>query len=413
MTSFHLFWIIISAIALGFTFDLIISLLNTSHRSRPIPKALLDVYPPERYRLQQEYQAVNTRLNYIQKGIETAALIVVIGVGGFGWLHGWLTGFELGAVITTLAFFAILGLASGLLSIPFSAWDTFVVEQRFGFNRSTPKLFITDLLKSLALSAVLGGALLALITWIFYRTGSWFWIIALVVMVLFSLLANALYSRVIVPLFNKQKPLEEGDLLERIRSFGLKVGFPVSKVFVIDGSKRSTKANAYFSGFGRNRRVVLFDTLIDTMTTDQVLAVLAHEIGHYRKRHIWINIGLGVLQSAIILFLFSLIAQTTLLPQVLGYSAQEPIFHLSLLGFGILLGPIQIVMGFIFNQISRTMEYQADAFARKHGLAIPLIEGLKALSAQNLSNLTPHPAYVWAHYSHPPLQQRVERLMEA
>ncbi len=333
-------------------------------------------------------------------------------MGWLGELHSWVASFEFGAIITTVLFFAIITMVSKVLSLPFTLWGTFAIEEKYGFNRTTPKLFVIDMIKSMLLTAILGGGLLSLITWIFYSTGQWFWIIALGVIVLFSLLANALYSRVIVPLFNKQEPLKEGELLNSIKEFAQKVGFPVNKVFVIDGSKRSTKANAYFSGFGRNRRVVLYDTLLEKMSNDEVLAVLAHEIGHYRKHHIWINLGLGTLQSAVILFIFGKMASSLELSIALGFhEASEPVFHLSLIAFGILFSPIENVLGIITNSLSRKMEYQADGFAQKYGLGISLINGLKKLSAENLSNLTPHPAYVFVNYSHPTLLQRVKKIL--
>ena len=295
--------------------------------------------------------------------------------------------------------------------MPFSIWSTFVIEQKFGFNKTTPRLFVADFFKSLLLTFTVGGTLLAVVTCVYYATGQWFWLIALVIILLFSLLANALYSTVVVPLFNKQKLLPEGLLLDSIKELGSKAQFPVNKVFIIDGSKRSTKANAYFSGFGKNRRVVLYDTLTEKMTNDEILAVLAHEIGHYRKHHMWVNYLQGAVHSALVLFIFGIASQSVGLSVALGYeSATEPVFHLSLVAFGILFSPIDDLIGLFTNFMSRKMEYQADAFAVKHGLGEYLISGLKKLSAQNLSNLTPHPAYVFVNYSHPTLFQRVKKI---
>lgn len=404
--------ILLIVIVLNFVFELILDVLNLRNRKKPIPEILKDVYPPDRYNLQQNYEEETTRFSFFQGSISLFATVLVLSMGWLGFLHAWVDSFGLAPVITSILFFACIVIITKLLSLPFSVWSTFVIEEKYGFNKTTPKLYVLDLLKSLLLTAIIGGGLLMLITWIFYATGEWFWLIALGVIIAFSLIANALYSRVIVPLFNKQEPLKEGELLSSIKEFASKVGFPVNKVYVIDGSKRSTKANAYFSGFGRNRRVVLYDTLIEKMNNDEVLAVLAHEIGHYRKRHIWINMAIGTLQSAIILFIFGKLASSTELSIALGYKeASEPIFHLALIAFGILFSPIENVLGIISNAISRKMEYQADAFANKYGYGESLISGLKKLSAENLSNLTPHPTYVFVNYSHPTLFQRVKKIL--
>ena len=405
-------FILLFIIVLNFSFELILDILNLLNRHKPIPEILNDVYPEDRYSLQQAYEVETTRFSFLRSTISLIAIIVLLVFGLFGKLHIWIVELGYGEVLTTLIFFGVLAIASRILSMPFSVWGTFVIEEKYGFNKTTPKTFILDIFKSLLLTATIGGGLLALITWIFYATGEWFWLIALGVMLVFSLLANALYSRVIVPLFNKQQPLQEGELLDSIKEFAQKVGFPLSKVFVIDGSKRSTKANAYFSGFGKNRRVVLYDTLIENMSNDEVLAVLAHEIGHYRKRHIWINMAVGAVQSAAILYIFGRIATSKELAIALGYAeVNEPVFHLALIAFGILFSPIENVLGIATNAFSRRMEYQADAFASKYGLGESLVKGLKKLSAESLSNLTPHPAYVFVNYSHPPLYKRVLKIL--
>ncbi len=404
---------ILVIIVLEYLFELFLDYLNLKARSQEIPSELADVYPPQRYSLQQKYEVETTRFSFYQSSISLVAIIVVLYFGWLGSLHSWIAEFNLGNVFTSLVFIGIIGFIGWVTSIPFSAWGTFVIEQKYGFNKTTPKLFVVDSLKSLLISFIIGGGLLWLIIWIYYATQEWFWLIALGVLLIFSLLANALYSRVIVPLFNKQQPLPQGELLEAIQQFAQQVGFPVNKVFVIDGSKRSTKANAYFSGFGANRRVVLYDTLIDKMTTREILAVLAHEVGHYRKHHMWINFSLGALQSATVLFIFSWVAQSVELTRALGFTnATQPVFHLNLLAFGLLFSPVESLIGMLTNKLSRAMEFQADAFAARQGLGQGLISGLKKLSAENLSNLTPHPAYVFVNYSHPTLLQRVRHIIK-
>lgn len=400
--------IILIIYILGYLLELILDILNLSHRKKSVPAALTDVYLPDRYKLQQGYEAESTRFSILQTTISVVFIILIFYMGWLGALHEHILMLELGNVLTTLIFFAIISLASSITSLPFSIWSTFVIEEKYGFNKTTPRLFAVDFFKSIVLTFFVGGILLGAVTWVYFATGRWFWLIALAIILLFSLLANALYSTVIVPLFNKQKPLPDGPLLDSIKGLGAKVKFPVSKVFVIDGSKRSTKANAYFSGFGKNRRVVLYDTLIEKMGSDEILAVLAHEIGHYRKRHIWINYLLGAAQSAIMLFIFGVVSQSVELSVALGFEgATEPVFHLSLLAFSVLFLPIGDLIGIFTNMMSRKMEYQADNFAAKYGLGQYLIAGLKKLSAQNLSNLTPHPAYVFVNYSHPTLNQRI------
>lgn len=407
-----LLFVFILIVVVGFILELFLDLLNLKHRKKPIPDILADVYPPDRYTLQQQYEVETTRFSYFEKTLNLVITIIVLYLGLFGELHRWLTHYGFNPLVITLLFFGIIAFIIQLFTLPFSVYDTFVIEEKYGFNRTTVKLFIADIFRSLLLSVVIGGGLLALITWIFYQAANWFWIVALVVLLAFSLIANALYSRVIVPLFNKQKPLEEGYLLDSIKDFALKTNFPISKVFIIDGSKRSTKSNAYFSGFGKNRRVVLYDTLIEKMSHDEILAVLAHEIGHFRKHHIWINMAIGAVQMCVFLYIFNQLSTSSNVSFALGYNeASEPIFHLSLIGFAILFSPIEILIGLFSNRLSRSMEYQADSFAAIHGLSLPLISGLKRLSAENLSNLTPHPAYVFVNYSHPTLLQRIIKLI--
>ena len=403
--------IILVIFILGYMLDLVLDMLNMSYRTKLIPADLTDVYLPDRYRLQQKYEAESTKFSILQTTISVVFIVVVFCMGWLGALHEYILTFELGNVLNTLIFFGLISFTLSIASLPFSAWSTFVIEEKYGFNKTTPKLFVADLFKSGLLTFIVGGALLGAVTWVYYAAGQWFWLIALAIILLFSLLANALYSTVIVPLFNKQKPLPEGPLLDSIKELSAKAKFPVSKVFVIDGSKRSTKANAYFSGFGKNRRVVLYDTLIEKMNRDEILAVLAHEIGHYQKRHIWVNYLLGALHSAIVLFIFGIVSQSVEFSIALGFKgATEPVFHLSLVAFGILFSPIDELVGIFTNMLSRKMEYQADCFAVKYGLEQHLISGLKKLSAQNLSNLTPHSAYVFVNYSHPTLNQRIKAI---
>ena len=408
MSSSSILLIFIIIVSFGFVIEVILELLNISHRKKPIPDIIADVYPHDKYMLQQEYEAETTKFSLFENSLVFIITIIVLLFGVFGKLHSLVAEYSSNLIVTTLLFFAVVAVASLVFSIPFSVYSNFVIEQKYGFNKLTPKLFVVDTLKSILLSIVIGGSLLAFITWVFYLIPNYFWIVALGTLVLFSLLANTLYSRVIVPLFNKQEPLQEGELLDSIKEFAAKVGFPITKVFVIDGSKRSTKANAYFTGFGKNRRVVLYDTLIDKMSNEEIVAVLAHEIGHFRKRHIWNNFALGIVQTSVFLYLFSLLSSNSEVLAALGYSgSNQPVFHLAIIGFAILFSPVESIISLFTNWLSRKMEFQADNFACRYGLSESLITGLKKLSAENLSNLTPHPFYVFVNYSHPTLFQRI------
>ncbi|MFW6246036.1 MAG: M48 family metallopeptidase, partial [Tangfeifania sp.] len=298
--------------------------------------------------------------------------------------------------------------ASDILNLPFSIYDTFVIEEKYGFNKTTPKTFVFDKIKGWLLGAIIGGGLLALIIFIYQKTQDMFWIYAWLVVAVFSIFMSMFYSNLIVPLFNKQTPLEEGELRTAIENFAEKVGFKLDNIFVIDGSKRSAKANAYFTGLGPKKRIVLYDTLIDDMKTDELVAVLAHEIGHYKKNHIIQGLIISLVQTGIVLFIFSLLIDSPHLSRALG--VEEPNFHIGLIAFGILYSPVSFVLGIFMNKLSRKNEYQADAFAAENYKPEALASALKKLSVKNLSNLTPHPKYVFFNYSHPPLLERLRYL---
>ena len=306
-------------------------------------------------------------------------------------------------------FFGIIMMASYIINIPFSYYNTFIIEERFGFNKTTPKTFISDNIKGLLLSGIIGGILLALIMWFYQFTGSTFWVYAWVLITAFTLFINVFYARLIVPLFNKQSLLDEGKLKEQIKNYAQNVGFNLDKIFVIDGSKRSTKANAYFSGFGKEKRITLFDTLIKDLEEEEIIAVLAHEVGHYKKKHVIFNLITSILLTGLTLFILSIFISNPLLSQAIG--VKTPSFHAGLVAFGLLYAPISEITGIIMNYISRKFEYQADNYAKITYKAAPLISALKKLSKNNLSNLTPHKAYVFVHYSHPPLLSRIKNLI--
>ena len=294
------------------------------------------------------------------------------------------------------------------MSLPFSIFFTFVIEEKFGFNKTTIKTYISDRLKSWILTILFGGGVLSFIIFQEQLIGENFWIVAWMFVTGITILLNGFYAQIIVPLFNTQSKLEDGELRTEIEKYSKKVGFNLSNIFVIDGSKRSSKANAYFSGFGKQKRVTLFDTLIDKLNKKQIVAVIAHEIGHYKKNHIIFNLFFSIIQTGIMLYVLSLFIYMPVFSEALGIDDHS--FHIGLITFSILFTPISEISSLIFNLFSRKFEYEADEFAKKTYDGKYLIEALKVLSKDSLSNLTPHPKYVWWHYSHPTLLQRVVRL---
>ncbi len=299
-------------------------------------------------------------------------------------------------------------MASDILTIPFQWYSTFVIEEKYGFNKTTVKTFISDKLKGYMLGALIGGGLLGAMIYLVNTIGPNFWIWFAILATAFMLFMNMFYTTLILPLFNKLTPLADGELKTAIEDFSRKINFPITNIFVIDGSKRSKKANAFFSGIGKKKKIVLYDTLIANHTTEELVAVLAHEVGHYKKKHIVWSLVLSVVQIVFTLFVLSLMVFNENLSLALGGQAQA--IHLNLLAFTILFSPISAVTGLFMNAYSRKNEFEADAFAKKAYSGKALADALKKLSVDNLSNLYPHPAYVFFHYSHPPLLKRLERI---
>ena len=410
MTSETLFYIIVALLVFDFLFGLWLDYLNYRHRKSRIPEELKGIYDEEQYRKQQEYKKVNTRFCFIAGSFSFVVLMVFLLAGGFPWLDGIIRSITEHSVLMALLFFGILMFASDIIGTPIALYQIFVIEERFGFNKTTPKTFVLDKLKGWLLGAIIGGGLLALIIWIYLQFPEMFWLYAWAVITAFSIFMTLFYSSLIVPLFNKQTPLEEGELRNDITSFSEKAGFRLKNIFVIDGSKRSTKANAYFTGFGPKKRIVLYDTLINDLGIGEIVAVLAHETGHYKKKHIITNLMVSIIQTGVTLYLLSLFISSPVLSAALG--VEQHSFHIGLVAFGILYSPISFLLGIFMNLFSRKAEYQADSFAKSYGYANELIDGLKKLTQKNLSNLTPHPLYVFFHFSHPTLLQRIRALTD-
>lgn len=403
-----LFYVIVAILVVNYLAEQYLEWLNARHRSVELPESLRDIYPEDEYRRSQQYRADNQKLSFIASTVGLLVVLVFLFLDGFALVDEWAREISSHRLVIPLVFFGILMLAWDLINLPFALYDTFVIEERYGFNKTTPSTFIADKLKGYLLTAVLGGGLLVGVVWFYHQTGSMFWLFAWMLVTLFTVFLTMFYTHWILPLFNKLTPLEEGTLKREIYDHCRRVGFSLRDVFVMDGSRRSTKANAFFSGLGRQKRIVLFDTLINELSIKQILAVLTHEMGHYRKRHTLVNLLLSVVQTGITLYILSLFVNNPVLSRALGVS--EPSFHIALIAFSLLYSPISTVLGIGMNYLSRRHEYQADAFARRHGLSDALIDALKKLSVKNLSNLKPHPLYVKVHHSHPTLLQRMEHL---
>lgn len=402
------FIILIAIIIINFVIDLILNHLNAKKYNTTLPDELRDVYPEDEYKKSMEYNKTNYKFGLISSSFSLALTLAFFLFGGFKLVHEFAISISDNSIISGLIFFGIIMIGSDIITTPFGYYKTFVIEEQFGFNKMSVSTFFGDKIKGWLMTAIVGGGLLALIIWFYGVAGPNFWLYAWALVACFSVLMNMFYAKLIVPIFNKQKPLEEGSLRNKIESYGNKVGFKLNKIFVLDGSKRSTKANAYFSGFGSEKRVTLFDTLINDLDEDEIVAVFAHEVGHYKKKHIIFNLVLSILLTGFTLWLLSLFVASPVLSSALGVN--QPTFHIGLVAFGILYTPISEITGLLMNLVSRKFEYQADDYAKQTFAAEPLITSLKKLSKNSLSNLTPHPAYEFYHYSHPSLAKRIHNL---
>lgn len=408
MTSTGLFYLIIGIIIVNFIKDKVLNALNAKHFDDSPPEEVSDVFDEEAYKKSQAYKKTNYRFGIWSSLFSLTLTLTFLLLDGFEYVDNIARSYSSNSIIVALLFFGIIMLVSGFITTPFSYYRTFVIEEKFSFNKTTKKVFWGDKIKGLLMTAVLGGGLLSLIVWFYELTKDLFWVYTWIAVTLFTVFMNMFYSRLIVPLFNKQTPLQEGELFDKIASYTSSVGFNLNKIFVIDGSKRSTKANAYFSGFGREKRVTLYDTLINDLDSEEIVAVLAHEVGHYKRKHIIFNLVSTVLMTGLTLFILSIFISNPLLSNAIGVETAS--FHVGLVAFGLLYSPISEITGLLMNFVSRKFEYQADNYAKETFKAEPLITSLKKLSKNSLSNLTPHKAYVWVHYSHPTLYDRIVNL---
>ena len=406
MSSETIFFIIVVFLCLDFVLERILESLNSKHMSPVLPDSLKGIYDEKEYSRFQSYKRENGRLDSWSSGVGFVVMIVFLVAGGFGWYNSWVVSLTDSVVWQTILFVVGLSVVSSVLDIPFDYYATFRIEEKYGFNKTTRRVYWLDTVKELFLSLVLGGVLLALVVWFYTWAGTYFWLYAWGAVTLFSVFMAMFYSQLIVPLFNKQTPLQEGSLRDKIQAFAGKVGFKLDNIYVIDGSKRSTKANAYFTGLGPKKRVVLYDTLIDELTEEEIVAVLAHEVGHYKKRHTLRSMVVSVIQMGVLFWLFSLCVNNVALSEALG--GDRAYFQMGLIAFAILYSPVNLILGVGMNVWSRNNEYEADAFAARYYEGDYLVSGLKKISVKSLSNLTPHPLYEYIYYSHPSLLKRID-----
>ncbi len=403
--------IILVALLLEYGLNLFADLLNLKALRPELPTEFEDVYDAERYQRSQEYTRARTRFGFVPATFDLALLLAFWGAGGFAWWDSFLGELDRGPIVTGLLFIGGLGIANSILHLPFAWYSTFVLEERFGFNKTTPGTFWLDRVKGLVLSIVIGAPLLALVLWFFQATGPQAWLWCWLAVTAITIVLQFVAPTWIFPLFNKFEPLDEGELRDSMLAYAKKVSFPLEGLFVIDGSRRSTKANAFFTGFGKRKRVALFDTLIERHSTEELVAVVAHEVGHFKRGHIIKGMLLGIAQTGVLFFLLSLFLNDAKLFSAFG--VEQVSVHAGLVFFMLLYAPIDLVLSFFMQAFSRKNEFEADAFARETtGSSEELIAGLKKLSADSLSNLTPHPLHVRLNYSHPPLLERIEALRQ-
>ncbi|MBK9327789.1 MAG: M48 family metallopeptidase [Sphingobacteriales bacterium] len=405
--------LILAFVLFDFLLEFILDYRNSKTWDKPIPKELQGIYDAEKYAKARNYHKATERLSLITSVFSTVLIVIFLSMKGFAFVHIQIAAITTSPVLQSLIFFGLFAIVSDIIGLPFELYGIFVIEEKYGFNKMTWKTYLSDKIKGYLLGGVIGGILLSLFVWFYAIAGSTFWIYAWGLFTAFTIFITLFYTTLIVPIFNKLKPLEAGSLREKIEVFAQQVRFPLTNIFVIDGSKRSTKANAYFSGLGSRKTIVLFDTLINEQTEEELVSVLAHEVGHYKMKHIQTSMLIGVAQMGAILYILSLFINLPELSQALGLQTNAPVFHLGLIAFSLLYSPISTITGIFMNMLSRKNEFEADNYAKENtGTGEHLISALRKLSANNLSNLNPDKWYVFFHYSHPPLLERVRNLMK-
>jgi len=407
MDSESWFLIIIGLVIFNFLFSTGLEYINHLNWKDVIPNDLKDYYKPEKYRKAREYSIRKNKISLISSLFSFTLIIGLLCFNGYGYINDFSLNYD-SSYIQSGIFFLILYLISIMISIPFSYYNTFVIEEKFGFNKTTKKTFFLDIIKSFIITIIIGSILLFPSIYLFETLESGFWIWLWAGISALMIFINMFYTDLIVPIFNKLTPLDNGDLRKKIEGYSSKVGYLLKNIYVIDGSKRSTKANAFFSGLGPKKTIALYDTLIEKHTDDELVAVLAHEVGHYKKKHIFSGLLLTIIQLGITVFFLEFCLKQPEISYALG--GNEMSFHLGLIGFSFIFSPISLISGIFMNYLSRKNEFEADSYAKETYSGEHLSLALKKLSVDSLSNIYPHPAYVFIHYSHPPLIKRLEAL---
>lgn len=404
--------IVYAIVLIMFVIDLVISLINYRHCSEPVPEIVKDLYDEEKYNNWLNYSMETLRFSLIMKSFSTVLVVLLLAVGFFGVIEGWTTAWFSNPVLQTLAFLGILYIGNFILTIPFSYYSTFIIEEKFGFNKTSLKTFIIDKFKSLALAAVLGSLLVWLLQslYVAFTNNLWLFLLSAWAAVSVILVLMFFLSKFFVKIFNKLTPLEEdSELYQRITSLATKVGFSVSAISEMDASRRSTKLNAFFSGLGKTREVVLYDTLMEKMNDDEIVSVLAHELGHAVHKDIIRMLGQNILVIGLNLVVLGIVLQSSALAQSFGLTGVH--FGFGLVLFGLLTSPLDLILSFPLNALARKAEFAADAFAAEHAEPESIMNALRVLAQENLSNLNPHPLYVKIHYSHPPIAERLQAIV--
>ena len=410
MDSQSVLFIFIGLTIFNFLFTTVLEYLNDKNWNESIPNDLEGFYDSDKYQKAKNYKIERGKISLLNSSISFIITLLMLFFFGFGLISEYAVSFSDSVILQSCIFFIIFHLLTTFLSMPFSYYSTFFIEEKYGFNKTTLKTFIVDKIKGLFISSVFIIVLtsLAIVSIEYFSTGFWIWL--WIGLSLFMVFLNMFYADLIVPIFNKLTPLENGELRSKIESYSKKVGYSLKNIFVIDGSKRSTKANAFFSGLGPRKTIALYDTLIEKHTDEELVSVLAHEVGHFKKKHILVSMFLTILQLGIMCYLFELCMNMEVIASSLGSSKMN--FHIGIIAFSFLYSPIGLITGILMNILSRKNEYEADKFAKDTYNGNFLELALKKLSVDSLSNLYPHPLYVFVHYSHPPLLKRLARLKD-
>lgn len=410
MESESLNYLLIGVLIFGFLVPQILEYLQVAQPLSKVPASLAEYLSAEKLVEAKAYQHANFGFKLVTSSFTFLLTLLSVTQGWFGAIDTWIAAFGYTPLVNSLLFFGLIFVVSDVLSLPFDYYSTFVIEEKFGFNKTSLATFFADKLKAYVLSLIVGGGLLLVFLWLIHFMGPNFWWQFWLIAVVFMVLVNVGYTAWILPLFNNLTPLAEGEVREKLLQYAAKVDFPVKHIFVMDGSKRSAKANAFFSGFGKRKKVVLYDTLLEQHPPEELVAVLAHEIGHYKKKHLKWSMLISILQVGLLLFLLGQVVFSEAMSLALGGNSWS--VHLNILGFTMLFSPLSMILGVGMNWLSRKHEFEADHYAKETYGGKPLAEALKTLSVKTLSTIHPHPWYVFVNYSHPPLLQRLARLEE-